>query len=333
MDIDSWQLPEEEPAPAKQAEASKTQKQKKSPKNKMPELKVQMTGGNQYAVASSTRDVTEIDIMNKSAKELLSSLAGRDRFHILFNANLPTTSDTVMRAADGKEYAVAVFGDEEQNHYRILVFLNNLAQPLIATADDIFGKLALLDRYKLNVGITEEEVQRTFPDLTPKQITGQEDQEQYVSYQLDGPVFLLFKDNQLVKKFNKEQDFKDYINILQGPQEEPEPQPALVEQVTPVIEQTPVEVNHKRLFSEIVYGPRFDNPYEDDMHRYGPDRFDRNGPDRFDRNGPDRFDNPDDPRNNLRRRNPQDPKPEQNKTDADNNVKPVPVKTRSSKHR
>lgn len=225
-DLDSWQLPEVEPLPAAPvqpvpASEPATPKKAKKVKEKGKELKVQLTENNAYAVAKSTRDASEIDIMNLTAQQLMSKFAGQGRFYILFNANMPANIDTEVVAEDGADYALSVFGNETKK-YRMLLFKGGLEQPLIAAADDVRGKLNIMQKYRIELEVTEDEMKKSYPSLSPQEITGKEDEKTYHAYKLEGPLFVVFQGGKFIRQFNTEEAFTTYSNDLQGIVPKPE---------------------------------------------------------------------------------------------------------------
>lgn len=228
-DLDSWQLPEVEPlpvAPVQPAPAPQPAAPKKAKTQKGKELKVQLTENNAYAVAKSTRDASEIDIMNITAQQLMSQYAGKGRFYILFNANMPADIDTEITSEDGTEYALSAFGNEHKK-YRILLFKSGLEQPLIAAADDLRSKLNMIQKYHIDLEVTEDEMKKSYPSVTPQEITGKEDEKTYLAYKLEGPLIVVFQSGKFIRQFNSEEAFTTYSNDLQGivPEQKPDIQP------------------------------------------------------------------------------------------------------------
>ena len=265
-DLDSWQLPEEEeekprpkPAPKPAVAAKNSEKEK--------ELEVQLATN--FGVASSTRDAAEIAVMRSSAAQLLSRLEGKNRFYVLFNANIAAASDAILSSEDGKEYAVVLFGNPKQN-YRLFLFKSGVEQPLVAVAENTAQKLDMYRRFYVDVGVTEEDFKEAYAGVTPTVFTGAEDNTTYHAYEFKGPWFVVFKEGKPVRQFTQEQPFMLYANRVRGIAPEPEPQesqePQEPSRSSRWLESPEPKGPTKRLFSEIVAGGTlWDRDYGPDM--------------------------------------------------------------------
>ncbi len=252
-DLNSWQLPDEEetakPAPKPAPKPVATQEKKGSSKPKEPELEVQLSGSS-YGLATSTRDVKEIAIMQQSASQLLARLKGKNRFDVLFNANMPPTSDTITLAEDGKEYALVTFGNPKQN-YRLFLFKSGIEQPLVAVAQDTNGKFEMYRNFGVNLGLTQQDFKQQYPQVEPTVILDVADKTPYNAYALPDSWFVIFNEDKPFRNFTSAADYERFANQLQGIL------PKTTGQETAESSRssrwlTPEEKPAKRLFSEIV---------------------------------------------------------------------------------
>ncbi len=253
-DLDSWQLPDEEeqakPAPKPTPKPAVAVEKQTTAKSKEPELEVQLSGP-AYGLATSTKDIKEIAIMNLSAAQLLARLKGKNRFDILFNANMPPTADTIVLADDRQEYALVTFGNPKQN-YRLFLFKSGIEQPLVAVAQDLTGKIDIYRQFGVNLGLTEQDFKQEYPQVTPAVVVSVEDKLPYNIYQLPDSWFVAFKEEKPFRRFTSRTDYERFSRQLQGILPETSVQADAETSRSSRWLKPQTETPAKRLFSEIV---------------------------------------------------------------------------------
>lgn len=213
-DLDSWQLPEEpQPVAKPTAPAQPTVRPPSKTTSSEEELKVEITNGQSYAAATSTQDPDEIPIMRRSAAQLTKRLAGKSRFYVLFNANVVSTQDSVIRAKDGTRYAFVRFG-KDGDAYRKLVFEAGGDQKLVAVADDVPSVLRINNMLKINIGPTENDFKKAYPAATVNVVKNEQENKEYHSYQIDGPIFLIFESGKLAQQFTNADELSAFMQTI-----------------------------------------------------------------------------------------------------------------------
>ncbi|MBP5617176.1 MAG: hypothetical protein J6X06_05260 [Elusimicrobiaceae bacterium] len=238
-DLDRFQIPDE-PEPVKEAPAPKPAP--KPVEDNRPEIVIRMGDGVVSAPAPVKSEASEFAVLHRSAAQLERNLSGKSRFYVLFNANTSAVSDQVLTARDGKQYAVVRFGPQDQN-YRLFVFNARGDQPLLAVAENMADKLRIYKKYELDLGITEADFKKAYPQVEPGEVTAL-DKSVYQTYEFAPDFFVLFAQEKPVRRFTDQTEFTDFVNQLQGI----EPK---VETPTQQKEELPQEPT-KRSFKEIV---------------------------------------------------------------------------------
>lgn len=211
-DLDSWQLPEPEPVKHVAAPARTRVQAKPQPANDEPELIVEM-GGGAYTAATNTQDPDEIPVMRRSATQLARRLANKGRFYVLLNANVVSTQDSTITAKDGTRYAYVRFG-KDGSTYRKFLFEAGGDQKLVAVADSVPGVLQLNARYGVNIGPTETDFKRAYPTATVTVVKNEQENKEYHSYQIEGPVFLIFENGKLVQQFAQAEELAAFMQTI-----------------------------------------------------------------------------------------------------------------------
>lgn len=209
-DLDSWQLPEPEPVKPVVAPARPRVKAKPQPVNDEPELIVEMGGAYR---ATNTQDPDEIPVMRRSATQLARRLANKGRFYVLLNANVVSTQDSTITAKDGTRYAYVRFG-KDGSTYRKFLFEAGGDQKLVAVADSVPGVLQLNARYGVNIGPTENDFKRAYPNATVTVVKNEQENKEYHSYQIEGPVFLIFENGKLVQQFAQADELAAFMQTI-----------------------------------------------------------------------------------------------------------------------
>lgn len=212
-DLDNWQLPPEpkpEPTPV---QVSAPKKQPTKIKHADDEIVIEMTGTSTVATAATRTDADEIPVFKRTAAQLISRLAGKSRFYVLFNANAVSTFDDTIYADNGARYVLVRYGQEGDN-YRKFLFDEGGDQKLLAVADSPATVLAVNKKYNVNIGLTEKEFQQDYPKAVATTVTDAQNNKEYHSYQISGPLFLLFDNGKLAYQFDSAQAFSAYMNTL-----------------------------------------------------------------------------------------------------------------------
>ena len=259
MDLDSWQLPDEQTETKPVKTVQKAAAPKSTTANEGKALAIELSGSGDYTVKSSAQSSSEIAVFKSSAKQLLNRLKGQSRFHVLFNATTQAATDKIITATDGTEYAFVLFGNEKQN-YRIFLFKNGIEQPLVDVAENTDGKLNMYRKYKINLDFTEEEIQKNYSAVTPQNWLNQTKTDLYHVYQVEDVCFL-FQKGKLIKIFPSQMEMREYNSQLGimpensfDEQELPkrEDPPALLSEPTIPATTSKKSTPKKRLFSRIV---------------------------------------------------------------------------------
>lgn len=269
-DLDSWQLPdpEPEPKPVAASVARPVAKQKVAPSKKGgKEITIEMTGSPSYRSASTTHDPNEIPVMRRSAAQLEKTLADKGRFYVLFNANVVSSIDTSLTGQDGTRYAFVQFGQDGDN-YRKFLFEGQGNQRLLAVADDIPGVVRLNTRYKINMPISEKDFKKAYPKAELTVAKNEQEKKTYNTYQINGPVFLVFADGKLTGQFSKKGELSDYLQSVNA--KLPEVPVIQQEQSFPTPEEQEWERNHRQQPGR--HGRHGHFPEDWEQHRSGSNR-------------------------------------------------------------
>lgn len=204
-DLDNWQLPPENKA------AANTRRQNQ-PKD--DEIVIEMAGtATPYAPAATRTDADEIPVFKRTAAQLINRLAGKSRFYVMFNANVVASYDDTIYADNGAKYALVRYGQEGDN-YRKFLFEDGGDQKLLAVADSPASVLAINKKYNVNIGLTEAEFKKSYPNAIFNTVTNAQNNKEYHSYQIAGPMFLLFENGKLAYQFDTPEAFSAYMNTL-----------------------------------------------------------------------------------------------------------------------
>ncbi len=211
-DLDAWQLPpEEEP---RQVQPVVRPKPKPTPKEPEEEIVIEMAGSaTVYAPAATRTDADAIYVFKRSAKELINRLAGKSRFYVLFNADAVSTLDDTIYADNGTQYALVRFGQEGDN-YRKFLFEGGGDQKLLAVADSAASVLAINKKYNVNLGLTEAEFKRSYPNAIFTPVTNAQNGKEYHAYQIAGDSFVVFENGKQIYQFANAEAFSAYMNTL-----------------------------------------------------------------------------------------------------------------------
>ena len=234
LNVDDWQLPEE---PKPQPVQAPVEKPVVRPASASDGKEITIKLGAAYTPVSSTTDSSEIAVLKRSAEQLQKRLAGKSRFYVVFNANIQPTLDTTIEIPEGIRYALVRFGQPD-GPYRLFLFEADGDQRLLAVAQDIDGLLSLNRIYGTSFEVTRNDFTQAFPKVPHKVLPNTKDKKTYHAYQLPGPVFVVFADEQLAEQFMDERTFTDFANRLQGsgivPTEEAAPDPEETPELAPV---------------------------------------------------------------------------------------------------
>lgn len=216
-DLDNWQLPPEKEAP-KKVVAPKTQPKRVPPKKAAPknekEIVIEMSGTSNVVSPALTRtDADEIPVFKRTADQLMARLAGKSRFYVMFNAYVVATFDDIIYADNGTKYALVRYGQEGDN-YRKFLFEEGGDQKLLAVADSAAGVLAINKKYNVNIGLTEAEFKKSYPNAVFNTVTDVQNGKEFHAYQIAGSLFLLFENGKLVYQFDTPEAFSAYMNTL-----------------------------------------------------------------------------------------------------------------------
>ncbi len=203
-DLDNWQLPPE-------GQTVRTDVRPKT-KQKDEEIVIEMAG-NAVAPAATRTDADEIPVFKRTAAQLFNRLAGKSRFYVMFNANVVATLDDIIYADNGAKYALVRYGQENGN-YRKFLFEEGGDQKLLAVADSAASVLAINKKYNVNIGLTETEFKTSYPNALFNTVTNAQNGKEFHSYQIAGPLFLLFENGKLVYQFDTPEAFSAYMNTL-----------------------------------------------------------------------------------------------------------------------
>ena len=207
-DIDNWQLPPESETVRRTPIAPSKSKPKEE------EIVIEMAGtANVVAPASTRTDADEIPVFKRTAAQLISRLAGKSRFYVMFNANVVATLDDTIYADNGARYALVRYGQEGDN-YRKFLFEDGGDQKLLAVADNAATVLAINKKYNVNIGLTEQEFKKSYPNAIFNKVTDAQNGKEFHSYQIAGPMFLLFENGKLAYQFDTPQAFSAYMSTL-----------------------------------------------------------------------------------------------------------------------
>ena len=243
-DLDSWQLPED-PEPAKPAVVEK----KPAPvEDTRPELVIDMDGGTTRTRA--TRDVNEITVLNKTVSQLSKQLAGKNRFYVMFNANMTATSDISVKAEDGTRYAVVQYGKEP--NYRACLFKEGVEQPLVSVAGSTTDKLGWYRIYGVNVGLQESDFTKAYPNTSATEIIGKEDNKVYKVYPFEKNFSVIFNDGKPIRHFYSEEELNAFTDQLQGILPPEEEKPAIVISRRTISKPVEETVKPKQSFKALV---------------------------------------------------------------------------------
>ncbi len=212
-DLDSWQLPEPEPAKPVVTPARPHVPAGPQSVDNEPEFKVEMTGSSYYTAAKNTQDPDEIPVLRRSAAQLAKRLANKGRFYVLLNANVVSTQDNIITAKDGTRYAYVRFG-KDGSTYRKFLFEAGGDQKLVAVADSVPDVLQLNARYGVNIGPTENDFKRAYPKAIVTTVKNEQENKEYHSYQIDGPVFLIFENEKLVQQFARANELAAFMQTI-----------------------------------------------------------------------------------------------------------------------
>ena len=204
--LDDWQLPPEGEVARPVAPAEN--------KPKEEEIVIEMAGATATVAPAATRtDVDEILVFKRTAAQLINRLAGKSRFYVMFNATAVASFDDTIYADNGAKYALVRYGQEGDN-YRKFLFEDGGDQKLLAVADNAATVLAMNKKYNVNVGLTETEFKKSYPKAIFSTVTDAQNNKEYHSYQIAGPMFLLFENGKLAYQFDTPEAFSAYMNTL-----------------------------------------------------------------------------------------------------------------------
>lgn len=263
-DLDSWQIPDE-PEPVKK-EAPKP-----APKKVVdvgPEIVIEMEANGTVQGPARQQVSHEIAVLNRSAKQLATTLAGKSRFYVVFNANITPVSDTQITALDGTQYALLFFGEEGKN-YRQFLFKYWADQPLVAVAENTTDRLNIFQNYGVNLGLTETDLTAAYPQAQVKVIEDAADHTPYNTYKFSDTFFVSFKEGQPVAKFSSEEDFTAYTDKLQNITPSQEETEITFKPIKRDLYTPPVTVTPRPKFTDLVKGGTFqERAYREQQNRY-----------------------------------------------------------------
>lgn len=206
--LDNWQLPPE-PKQVRKAAHKKT-----SAKPKEEEIVIEMSGAaTPYAPAATRTDADAVYVFKRSAREHINRLAGKSRFYVMFNADVVAAFDDIIYADNGAQYALVRYGQEGGDNYRKFLFEGGGDQKLLAVADSTADILAINKKYNVNIGLTETEFKKSFPNAIFTPITNAQNGKEYHAYQI-GDSFVVFEGGKLAYQFANAQAFSAYMNTL-----------------------------------------------------------------------------------------------------------------------
>lgn len=213
-DLDNWQLPPESEEPQKVVAPPKAIPQKAQPKNE-EEIVIEMAGtANVVAPAATRTDTDAIYVFKRTADQHINRLAGKSRFYVLFNADVVASFDDIIYADNGLKYALVRFGQEGSDTYRKFLFEAGGDQKLLAVADNVPTTLVINKKYNVNIGLTESEFKKSYPNAVFTPVMNAQNNKEYHAYQIPGPLFVVFEDGKLVYQFANAQAFSAYMNTL-----------------------------------------------------------------------------------------------------------------------
>ena len=203
--LDDWQLPPENKAVQSRVRS------KHAPKEE--EIVIEMSGvATPYAPAATRTDADAIYVFKRSAREHINRLAGKSRFYVMFNADVVAAYDDIIYADNGAQYALVRYGQEGDN-YRKFLFEGGGDQKLLAVADNATGVLAINKKYNVNIGLTETEFKKSFPNAIFTPVTNAQNGKEYHAYQI-GDSFVVFEGGKLAYQFANPEAFSAYMNTL-----------------------------------------------------------------------------------------------------------------------
>lgn len=211
-DLDAWQLPPEEEVV--QVKPVARPKPKTVPQKPEEEIVIEMAGAaTTYAPAATRKDADTIYIFKYNAKELTNRLAGKSRFYVLFNKDTDPSFEDTIYADNGAQYILVRFG-QEGDKYRKFLFEEGGDQKLVAVADSTASVLAVNKKYGVNLGLTEKEFKKSYPNAIFTPVTNAQNGKEYHAYQAAGDSFVVFESGKLVYQFDNPQAFSAYMNTL-----------------------------------------------------------------------------------------------------------------------
>ncbi len=215
-DLDNWQLPPENNVERSVAPSVSKTKPKAKPKPKREEeIVIEMSGtATPYTPAATRTDADAVYVFKRTAKEHINRLAGKSRFYVMFNADVVAAFDDIIYADNGAQYALVRYGQEGGDNYRKFLFEGGGDQKLLAVADSAAGVLAINKKYNVNIGLTEAEFKKSFPNAIFTPVTNAQNGKEYHAYQLAGDSFVVFEGGQLAYQFANPEAFSAYMNTL-----------------------------------------------------------------------------------------------------------------------
>ena len=153
----------------------------------------------------------DVAVLAYSADELAAKFAGKNRKEIVSAITTIPVYEQTFTSQDGTEYEAVRYGKTSQE-YRLFLYKFKFPQPLVSVVENAKGILALNERYKINIPLTEQDVAaHTAATLTTVQDVA--NNTQYNIYQ-NGSEYLVFHNGVMVRSFDSPEEYSAFINTV-----------------------------------------------------------------------------------------------------------------------
>ena len=157
-----------------------------------------------------------ISVWNKNAKQLEKFFKNKTREDVLYTVDTVSSLDILLKSSNGKKYRYVRYGQDDGDYRK---FLFDDKDKLLACADEITQVLSLNQKYQINLGASESDFLRTFPDSVLTNLVDFNQNQDLQAYQITlpqekAPSYFIFSNELLKQTFRDERSYNDYVTQL-----------------------------------------------------------------------------------------------------------------------
>lgn len=179
------------------------------PAEEQPEIIIELTG--------EPDPVNDgISVWNQNAKQLEKFFKNKTREDVLYTVDTVSSLDMLLKSGNGKKYRYVRYGQDDGDYRK---FLFDDKDKLLACADEITQVLTLNQKYQINLGASESDFLRTFPDAVLTNLIDFNQNQDLQAYQITlpqekAPSYFIFSNELLKQTFRDEKSYNDYVTQL-----------------------------------------------------------------------------------------------------------------------